>query len=88
MRTIGQDVAFNLRRVRRAKGLTLEEVAARYGCSKQAIGGWEQGQVSIGTGVISRLADALGVFYMELLAPVEFCPTCGQALQRPKAEGD
>ena len=59
-----------IREVRKAKGLTLEEVAAR--CSPpttpQTIGRLETGTRTVSVGWLNRIADALGVDAAELVA--------------------
>ena len=59
-------LASRIRELRRAKGLTVEEAAGRYGCSRRWWVSLEQGQnVSVDT--LGRIAKALGVRATDLL---------------------
>ena len=59
-------LAHRIRQLRRAKGLTVEAAANRYGCSRRWWVSLEQGQnVSIDT--LSRIAKVLGVPLKSLL---------------------
>lgn len=60
-------VATNFARLRRAKGLTQEQVAERSGFSQQYISGLEQGRRNPTVVSVYELAQALGVNYLELL---------------------
>lgn len=59
----------NFGRVRREKGLTQEEVASLSGLSQQYLSGLERGRRNPTIITIYELAQALGVSYLELLAP-------------------
>lgn len=50
-----------LQRLRRAGGLSQEELAARIGVSRQAVSKWEVGEAAPDLGNLLALADALGV---------------------------
>jgi len=50
-----------LQRLRRAHGLSQEELAARIGVSRQAVSKWEVGEAAPDLGNLLALADALGV---------------------------
>lgn len=60
-------VGTNFARLRRAKGLTQEQVAERSGFSQQYISGLEQGRRNPTVVSVYELAQALGVNYLELL---------------------
>jgi len=62
-------VGKNFGRVRREKGLTQEEVASLSGLSQQYLSGLERGRRNPTIITIYELAQALGVSYLELLAP-------------------
>jgi transcriptional regulator with XRE-family HTH domain len=54
-------VATNLRRIRTAKKLTQEELAARAGISMRYVGMMERGTTSASITVLGKVADALEV---------------------------
>lgn len=66
MRTL---VGRNFARVRREKGLTQEEVAARSGLSQQYLSGLESGRRNPTLITIYELAQALGVSHVDLVMP-------------------
>jgi transcriptional regulator with XRE-family HTH domain len=57
-------VGTNFGRVRRAKGLTQEEVAERSGFSQQYLSGLERGRRNPTVVSLYEIAQALGVDYM------------------------
>jgi len=57
----------NMYRIRREKGLTMEQVAARAGISVSAAWRCEKGQVSTQLGTLRKIAKALGVPLKELI---------------------
>lgn len=63
-RLVGRNVA----RVRRAKGLSQEELAARSGFSQQYLSGLERGKRNPTVVTLYELARALGVGHVELVA--------------------
>ena len=66
MRTL---VGRNFARIRREKGLTQEEVAARSGLSQQYISGLESGRRNPTVITIFELSQALGVSHVDLVMP-------------------
>ena len=64
-------VGRNFSRLRRAKGLTQEEVEARSGFSQQYPSGLERGQRNPTIITLYELAQAIGVSHMELVEPDE-----------------
>ncbi|ESY94646.1 helix-turn-helix transcriptional regulator [Mesorhizobium sp. LNHC209A00] len=66
MRTL---VGENFARLRKAKGLTQEEVEARSGFSQQYLSGLERGKRNPTVITVYELAEAIGVNYLELLTP-------------------
>ncbi|WP_271894140.1 helix-turn-helix domain-containing protein [Candidatus Phyllobacterium onerii] len=62
-------VGQNFSRLRREKGLTQEEIEERSGFSQQYLSGLERGRRNPTVITIYELAQALGVDYLELLAP-------------------
>ena len=63
--------AANLRKHRKAAGLTQEELADRCGLHRTYIGGIEQGRINVCLKNVGKMADALGVRPMLLLADGE-----------------
>lgn len=65
----GPDTGFaaRLQRLRKARGLTLAQIAARLGVSKPTVWAWEQGRSRPVEGRIAPLLEALGVTRAELL---------------------
>jgi transcriptional regulator with XRE-family HTH domain len=62
-------VGRNFSRIRRAKGLTQEQVEERSGFSQQYLSGLEQGRRNPTIVTVHELAMALGVSHLELLKP-------------------
>lgn len=54
-------VAINLRRLRRAQGLSQEELAGRAGINRNYVGMLEREENAATVDVLERLADVLGV---------------------------
>lgn len=64
-------VGSNFARLRRDRGLTQEEVAARSGFSQQYISSLERGWRNPTVITLYELAQALGVSHVELVMPNE-----------------
>lgn len=62
-------VGRNVARLRRAKGLTQEQVAERSGFSQQYLSGLERGRRNPTVVTLYELAQALGVSHTELVQP-------------------
>ena len=62
-------VGRNFARLRRAKGLTQEEVEARSGFSQQYLSGLERGRRNPTVVTLYELAQALGVSHVDLVNP-------------------
>ena len=60
-------MAVNLRRLRHAKKMTQEELAARAGLSARYVGGIERADVSASVTVLGRIAEALEIEATELV---------------------
>ena len=58
----------NIRRLRRARGLSQEELAGRLGVSRQSVSLWEQGETNPTVENIYAMADVLEVSFDELMA--------------------
>ncbi len=58
----------NIRRLRRARGLSQEELAGRLGVSRQSVSLWEQGETNPTVENIYAMSEVLGVSFDELLA--------------------
>ena len=66
----------NIRRLRRARGLSQEELAGRLGVSRQSVSLWEQGETNPTVENIYAMADVLEVSFDELMAqPTDPKPT-------------
>jgi transcriptional regulator with XRE-family HTH domain len=62
-------VGRNVARLRREKGLTQEDVAARSGFSQQYLSSLESGRRNPTVITLYELAQALGVSHVELVTP-------------------
>ena len=62
-------VGRNLERIRRAQGLTQEQLEARSGFSQQYLSGLERGRRTPTVVTVYELAQALGVSHLDLLQP-------------------
>ena len=62
-----QAICKNLKRLRKAKGLTQEELAARLHVTRQAVSNWERGTNLPDLALLSELAQALEADVTELL---------------------
>lgn len=66
----------NIRRLRRAAGLSQEELAGRLGVSRQSVSLWEQGVTNPTVENIYAMTEVLGVSFNELMAePTDPKPT-------------
>lgn len=73
-------MAVNLRRLRYAKGLTQEELAAKSGLSSRYIGKIERAEVAASVTVLGRIAEGLDVEASDLIRrtpPKESTPRGG-----------
>lgn len=61
-------MAANLRALRRARGLSQEDLAALSGLHYTYIGGIERGERNLSIDNVGRLADALGLDAVDLLS--------------------
>jgi transcriptional regulator with XRE-family HTH domain len=71
-------MAVNLRRLRYAKGLTQEELAAKSGLSSRYIGKIERAEVAASVTVLGRIAEGLDVEASDLVrrtSPKESAPS-------------
>ena len=62
-------VGRNLERIRRAQGLTQEQLEARSGFSQQYLSGLERGRRNPTVVTVYELSQALGVSHLDLLQP-------------------
>lgn len=62
-------VGRNFARIRRAQGLTQEQIAERSGFSQQYLSGLERGRRNPTVVTVYELAQVLGVSHLELLRP-------------------
>ena len=68
-------VGWNLRRLRVAKGFTIEELAARADADASFVARLERGQVNVGIVMLARLAKAVGGKLVDLVSePVPGAP--------------
>jgi transcriptional regulator with XRE-family HTH domain len=63
-------MAINLRRLRHAKQMTQEELAAQAGLSARYVGAIERADVAASITVVGQIADALGIEASELLREI------------------
>ena len=78
-----QIVGWNLRRVRAAKGLTIEELGYQAEVDASSVARIERGTANPSIGVIEKLARALGVPLVEFLVE----PNPGDAPPKPLPAG-
>ena len=64
-------VGGNIRRFRKARGLSLEELAERADSNPKYLGGVERGEQNIGLKKLALVSRALGVQLYELLIPYD-----------------
>lgn len=69
-------VGRNFARIRKAKNLTQEQVAALSGISQQYISGLERGRRNPTVVTLFELAQALGVSHVDLVLPDDEAETC------------
>lgn len=58
---IKKAIAYNIRRTRRAAGISQKELAAKLGVAPSAVSNWENGQNSIDTDRLFVMCEILGV---------------------------
>lgn len=79
------DIARNLKRLRRQKGLTQEELADKLHVTRQAVSNWERNQNLPELEVLLSAAEAMGVSVDELLyGPRPAAPPDGPENRRKK----
>ncbi len=76
-------VGWNLRRMRVAKGFTIEELADRADADPSFVARLERGQVNVGIVMLDRLAKQLGAKLVDLTAE----PEPGAKAPRPLRAG-
>ena len=68
-----EHVSENVRRLRRAAGLSQEALASAAGVSRRMLVGIEGGDVNVSLATLDRIAAALGVLFPDLvLVPLKF----------------
>lgn len=80
-------VGWNLRRLRVAKKLTIEELAGRAGAADAYVSKLERGEVNVGVDMLAKLAKPLAVEMSEFFVkpkPGEKPPAPLKAGRRPK----
>lgn len=87
-----QQIATELRERRRRQGLSLEALSARSGVSRSMISKVERGEAVPSTVVLSRLAEALGSTFAQLMMPapereILVIPRAHQPVLRDDATG-
>jgi transcriptional regulator with XRE-family HTH domain len=87
-----EQIAAELRERRRAQGLSLESLSTRSGVSRSMISKVERGEAVPSTVVLSRLAEALGTTFAELMMPapereILVIPAAHQPVLRDEASG-
>lgn len=65
----GHELGARLRDLRRARGLSLDELAALSGVSRATISKIELAQTSPGTATLSKLTEALGTSFAAVMSP-------------------
>ena len=67
---IRQRVALNLRRLRKARGFSQEELAGRANINRNYIGKLERKENSATTDMLGKLAEVLDCDIVDLVAPI------------------
>jgi transcriptional regulator with XRE-family HTH domain len=70
--TLPVAVGRHVRELRRLRGISQEELAARAGVHRNYVGSVERGERDVGITATWRLAKALGVSLAEFFAPFEW----------------
>lgn len=84
----GRDlVAWNVRRIRVANGVSQERLAFDAGVDRSYLGGMERGEANPTVDVLDRLAETLGVPIAELFADIEDTGVSNQGLPRGRRPG-
>ena len=65
--SVKRTIAYNLKRIKKERGLTQFDIAEMSGLSTREIGKIERGQVSITVNSLEKLADGLRVPVLELI---------------------
>lgn len=81
----GEALAVRLQRLRKARGLSMAQVAAQLGVSKPTVWAWEQGKARPVETRLEALAQALGVSREELM-PGPQTPALRELLNRTRAQ--
>ena len=68
---VRERVAKNLKRLRKAVGLSQEELAGRASVNRNYIGKLERKENSATTDMLAKLADVLGCDIVDLVAPCD-----------------
>ena len=74
--------------LRRAAGLSQEELAERLNVSRQAVSRWETGETIPSTDTLKEIARVFQVSVDRLLGyPAGYCQSCGMAMTRDEERG-
>lgn len=66
---LSQNVAINLKRIRRSKGMSLDDVAEQTGVSKSMLSQIEKGTANPSLGVLGKIISGLRIEFQLLIAP-------------------
>lgn len=61
MNTVKEEIAKNIKKYRKEKGLTQKDLANMVGVNNSAVSNWESGQNSIDIEILFKVCKALGV---------------------------
>ena len=82
MGQVDENIAINLRRIRRIRNMSLDMVAELTGVSKSMLGQIERGESNPTIGTISRIVEGIKVSYEDLLYrrdnSAEICRSTGR----------
>ncbi|MBO5509264.1 MAG: helix-turn-helix transcriptional regulator [Lachnospiraceae bacterium] len=87
---LSQNVAINLKRIRRSKGMSLDDVAEQTGVSKSMLSQIEKGTANPSLGVLGKIVSGLRIEFQVLIAapPMEAClVTTGEAVPTKEVVG-
>ena len=84
---LSNNVAVNLKRIRKSKSMSLDQVSEQTGVSKSMLAQIERGTANPSLGVLGKITSGLRIEFQELIQPPEGGLLSGDAAELVPTEG-